>query len=778
MTKRQYFAVVAWIGALALLFGFAVGAQDVPPKKGKSGPKNEAPPLKKWPFKKKQDDSKTEVLSEAGELLKSDPLDPVRGRRTHFKAYDVKMAPGKTYVIRLFDQNGNANMDPYLRLEDSAGRNLAQDDDGEGNLNSRIEHNPGREETYKIIATTLSGGRTGKFLLTVDAYPPGKAPPSGRHAGFGSTMNTAMSPGPAQPMQYGDVEIRCMTWGQAVNPGNNVDTHGYIEYRFFIDNRSPDDHRITLTLPRSGGNFNGVYVSSLRRTVDVKAGSSVQVSLFQPDLPIAYIGRGAKVEIDGRLAPREAPINTPANRGARSTSRMFWGGGPASAPATSFLTPASMYADVAATQNQLARASRTQLLMQQGPEKLESWSNHWLGYTSFDGVMVHGGKLQEAPDDVRTALWQYVECGGTLLVTGPAKFPESWDRARVEFAGLTAFFPGFGQCLVEADADTLRQWAPEQWQLAHEMWTTSRAAWHQVTSPNDANGTLPVVDDVSIPVRGLFVAMVLFVIVIGPVNVYWLGRAKRRLWLLWTVPGFALLACLALIGYMVVTEGWHGHVRSQTITILDEHAQRAATIGWIGYYCPTTPAGGLRFSDDTELTPHLDFRHLRSGSRTAQPCSIDWTSQQHLTDGWVTAKVPLHFMLRRNEARLERLTARANPDGTRSITNGLGVPIQQLWVATQDGTILGASDIGPGASVTLAAADLPEAGGDLGTACDLFSRNWVQQADEMTKKPADYLRPGTYIAVIDDAPFIDQGLRRAQSRRALSIVFGVMKEPL
>jgi hypothetical protein len=47
----------------------------------------------------------------------------------------------------------------------------------------------------------------------------------------------------------------------------------------------------------------------------------------------------------------------------------------------------------------------------------------------------------------------------------------------------------------------------------------------------------------------------------------------------------------------------------------------------------------------------------------------------------------------------------------------------------------------------------------------------------MVKSPADYLRPGTYLAVIDDSPFLDQGLRRTQSRRARSIVFGIMKEP-
>lgn len=776
MSIRQQFVAAAWVGAFALLFGFAVGAQDAPKKDKPASKKEPVPPLKKSPFKKKQDESKTEVLREAGELLKTDPLDPVRGRSTYFKAYSVKMSPGKTYVIRLFDQNGNANMDPYLRLEDSAGRNLAMDDDGEGNLNSRIEHNPMREETYKIIATTLGGPRTGKFLLTVDAYPPGRVPPSGRSGGVGVSMNTGQWVNPAPPIKHRDVEVSCMTWGQSVNPGSNVDTHGYIEFRFFIDNRSNDTHRITLTLPRrGGGHFNGLYVAALRKSVDVAAGASVQVSLFQPDLPMVFVGAGAELEIDGRPAPQPVSTNAHFNRGARSNAVRFFGGGPTSTPSASFMTMQSMYGALSLQQNKIAGTAATQLLMQTGPEKIDQWSNQWLGYTSFDCVILAGDKLQAAPEDVRTALWQFVECGGTLLIVGSYNLPPSWELTKFEFAGLSGYFPGFGQCLVLKESP--EKWLPEQWQAVNDMWSSSRAAWHQITSPNEANRAFPIVEDLSIPVRGLFVVMVVFVLLIGPVNVYWLGRAKRRLWLLWTVPAFALLTCLMLIGYMVATEGWYGHARSESITILDEHAQRAATIGWIGYYCPTTPAGGLRFGLDTELTPHDNFRHVRSGSRAAQPCSIDWTNDQHLTDGWVTAKIPVHFMVRRNEARLERLTARANPDGTRSVINGLGAPIQSLWVARLDGVIVGARDIAAGANATLTPTDLPAAGGDLGTASDLFARNWVHQAEEMAKKPADYLRPGTYLAVLDDAPFLDQGLRQTQSRRARSIVFGIMKEP-
>src|SRR5439155_26187458 len=110
-------------------------------------------------------------------------------------------APGKTYLTRMTEQNGAAgNMDPYLRLEDSKGTHLAQDDDGEGNLNARIEFNPPREDTYRVVATTWAGPRTGKYLVTVEAFPPGRVPPPSSFAvtGGGFVPNLTFSQNLAQ----------------------------------------------------------------------------------------------------------------------------------------------------------------------------------------------------------------------------------------------------------------------------------------------------------------------------------------------------------------------------------------------------------------------------------------------------------------------------------------------------------------------------------------------------------------------------------------------------
>ena len=54
-----------------------------------------------------------------------------------------------------------------------------------------------------------------------------------------------------------------------------------------------------------------------------------------------------------------------------------------------------------------------------------------------------------------------------------------------------------------------------------------------------------------------------------------------------------------------------------------------------GFYAPMTPRRGLHFSADTEVTPALEGTDW---DPPAQPIGIDWTSDQHLTSGWVTAR--------------------------------------------------------------------------------------------------------------------------------------------
>jgi hypothetical protein len=78
------------------------------------------------------------------------------------EVHQVKMAPGKTYIIDL----ESTEFDPYLRILDSKNKPLAQDDDSGGNRNARIRFTPTVEDTYQIVATRFAS-RDGNYVLKI-----------------------------------------------------------------------------------------------------------------------------------------------------------------------------------------------------------------------------------------------------------------------------------------------------------------------------------------------------------------------------------------------------------------------------------------------------------------------------------------------------------------------------------------------------------------------------------------------------------------------------------
>jgi hypothetical protein len=567
--------------------------------------------------------------------------------------------------------------------------------------------------------------------------------------------------------------------------------HGYLEYAIVVTNQSATEaHEVRLTIPKTKFRYQPNALRSLSRTVRVGPASSVRVALWQPDLPLG--GDGLEVTIDGQTRQRLVTITLYQSRGTRLEPQRFGrekpfvlvsrncppnleasvlraempGPGPVINPPKKENPPPAL--------PPLPVSPRDVVLLR-SEIPVADWGTNWLSYSGYDGVVVTGDDLRAMPPRVRTALWGFVECGGSLVVVGSGRVPAGWQRLRTEAQDTWSVYQGgFGECVVSGDEK------PDQWPLL--LWRRVVAFWGKKVPPlqvvrtmTEANRAFPVVDNISVPVRGLFVLMVVFALAIGPVNFYVLARLKRRLWLLWTVPAVSLVTCGIVFGYMFLVEGWQGHVRVEGLTILDERSGRATTIGWVGVYSPLTPGDGLHFSRASELTPQLASNRGFSGGGGVPARVIDWTDDQHLAAGWVSARVPAHFMLRKNEPRAERVTVRRDPDGSLTLVNGLGADIHQLWLADARGRIYRAADVPAGGKGVLKRVG-GKAAGDAGTLRGLFESDWTTLYQRVTLGPGQFLRPGCYLAVLESAPFIEEALAGAR-RQARSLVYGLMKGP-
>lgn len=116
----------------------------------------------------KKDPANDVVLWIEHELLNEDLPDPVRNRPA--KVHAFKAVKGQMYVIDMI----SAVFDSYLRLEDSGHNRLAEDDDGGGNLNSRIRFTAKQDGIHFVYASHLGGGE-GRYTLTIQSHAPVKA---------------------------------------------------------------------------------------------------------------------------------------------------------------------------------------------------------------------------------------------------------------------------------------------------------------------------------------------------------------------------------------------------------------------------------------------------------------------------------------------------------------------------------------------------------------------------------------------------------------------------
>ncbi len=97
-----------------------------------------------------------------GQLTDKDAKDTRRKEGSRAQRHPVPLRQGVLYVIDLVSKD----FDAYLRLEDAAGKPLAEDDDGGGGTNARLFFIPPKTGDYTIVATAFQP-KTGKYRLTV-----------------------------------------------------------------------------------------------------------------------------------------------------------------------------------------------------------------------------------------------------------------------------------------------------------------------------------------------------------------------------------------------------------------------------------------------------------------------------------------------------------------------------------------------------------------------------------------------------------------------------------
>ncbi len=537
----------------------------------------------------------------------------------------------------------------------------------------------------------------------------------------------------AHATRYGDVEVSSIS-------GENAETnHGYAPYLFRIKNDGVAARQVGISLGLDS-NFGGI--SQLRREVEVPPRASVDVALYQPAENF-YPGTG-RISIDG--SRMEDPVSVASLQHGRDGR--YYGSG--TAPIGYILTSNRLSTDARdhVSQDTAAASSGTSVTADKLTNATASmpvaeWPTEWLAFSRWDAVAVTHDEFESMPPGVRGALTDWVRAGGQLLVlgTGNKPMPQAWDG--LETAAPTACSArrlGLGRVIFVSTGSA---------ETSAGVFAGSAAK--RADRPAVKTPDCPAVASGQVPVRGMFMLMLVFAIAVGPVNYILCAVKNRRIWMLWTSPAIAAVFIAAVFAYALLSDGIRPWGRSVVVTWLDEKDHYAVTLGTTAWYAPMLPSKGLTFGSATEV---------RSGDKTRSSddrggLGVVQGPTQQLTGGWMVPRYPETFGYRKVEDSRLRINVEKDADGTYWAVNGLKVAVDALEVVGKN-RHLHCGQVAPGARVRLEAG--PGA---------------IEADKSVTLPKSDYWR-----AALSQPLFAEVPLDGAKSHEVSETVIGKMEKPL
>ena len=394
---------------------------------------------------------------------------------------------------------------------------------------------------------------------------------------------------------------------------------------------------------------------------------------------------------------------------------------------------------------------------------------NWLGYSQFNMLVFYAGSINDMPEGVRRAIFDYVRAGGSLLTIGAIALPEDFvarPQTSPDLAlNLRVFEGGYGK-VISGNDSLIKDMSDGSGNLLPDYLCDMFSAYEfRGESPlrfkNDETETLST--------RWLMVIVYIFAFLIGPVNVFVLHRLGRKILVFLTIPVASAACCLFIYGYYLVFESATLRVKRQAVTLLDERFNRAVTLANYAVFSSSSRPEGLRFDHQTEI-----FTYSGSSGRMVDGGKfIALDEDQHLSTGWIKPKVPRYLHVRALQTRRERVSLTWQ-NGDLQLLNGLGTDIESIRLMTHDGRIFTGKDIGAGKLSTLSTVVRPTKAG-IYTPANLFSGVWFKELRSLNATPDIYLQPGGYVAKITNSPFVAQALDGQADKTEESFVIGILK---
>jgi hypothetical protein len=388
---------------------------------------------------------------------------------------------------------------------------------------------------------------------------------------------------------------------------------------------------------------------------------------------------------------------------------------------------------------------------------------NWLGYTSLRAVVLGPTEWAQLNEAQKGALLAWTACGGdlifvdgdlaTLLPNAPLPAVATGDPiARAYFFGrihrpTSASISVSGLASLLARAQTLQDGN-------FGLPANTTPDWGKIA----ARGfRLPIPGVGGVPARAYVLILVLFSLIIGPANTWFLRRHRQQVLLVLTAPLVSAAFILLLAGYVIAGEGFGVRGRIASVTMLDQLRNQAVTRSSLSLYAAgMTPSGGWRVPRDVAVFPLGT-----DGAGTSERLEIDLTEGQRFSAGVIQARSPTNVDQIGFRTARERLTFTREGSGA-TVVNGLGTTVTAL--VYRDGATWRLLDerLPPGGKATLRTS-----GNGVANLAPRDLPLWSRIIHLAQHQPV-----GSYLAVLDRSPFVEIGVPDVAERGSFHLVLG------
>lgn len=331
-------------------------------------------------------------------------------------------------------------------------------------------------------------------------------------------------------------------------------------------------------------------------------------------------------------------------------------------------------------------------------------SEQWAAYSCYEWVVL---ALDEGlPDDAALdAIFAWVRTGGRIVIVAQdpraalGGRPEDLKWMTTDYAvrerqpdAFEAFHFGHGTVTL-APQDDPGAFAMENdvggSPLAYDAVDYWRArSWTPSTDVYGETGMLRVsrmLDDFGeLPLRGFMVLLVLFALLMGPVNFWWVKRSKKPMLLLVTLPGISIVTSLGLVLFGVISQGLDVKVSTRSYTFLDQPARTATTAEVRRVFAGSSPGVGMRPQAGTAVFP--EERFWSSNFRASAFFTRDLTNGRLLGGDFLPVREPVVQLIMSDRPMRLRLDV-TEVGGTIEVANAFDGPIERLMLRDMQGEL-------------------------------------------------------------------------------------------